>query len=80
MGGQADFSKKPSPHLSLMKTYPMTLISAGSISLDSTLTYKPTNLVTSWKLLTLIIVYSMPQLVFKKFTPTADFFPARSRF
>jgi hypothetical protein len=35
MGG-ADFSKKTSTTLSLIKIYRMSLISAGSISLDST--------------------------------------------
>ncbi len=34
--GRADFSKKPSSPLSLMKTYRMSLISVGSILLDST--------------------------------------------
>jgi hypothetical protein len=35
-GGRAEFSKKPLPPLSLMTTYQMSLISAGSIWQDST--------------------------------------------
>jgi hypothetical protein len=35
-GGRADFSKKASATLPLIKIYRMSLISAGSISLDST--------------------------------------------
>jgi hypothetical protein len=37
--GRAGFSKKTSAPLSLMKTYRMSLISAGSITLESTFNF-----------------------------------------
>ncbi len=47
-GGRADFTKKPSAPLSLVTTYPMSLISAGYNLLDSTFNHMNRSELWEW--------------------------------